>query len=207
MATKVPGFSNEAIVSSIGVTVVQALDFYTSSMNLSKETVRALWSPYLAAMTRIVKPADNMVQVFINASENKVLKEAMQEELNSPNIDFYDTFNESLRAALKMMTESVRDCSYMEAIENLGNFDKKNMAEELNLMIDFYMGNQNDKGRKIQGTDEIFKKVYCTVLPQHVEDTMSSYSLNGTGNTGQIVQLGQVVFGTTLLLQIISGML
>jgi hypothetical protein len=41
----------------------------------------------------------------------------------------------------------------------------------------------------------------------NVEDTMQGNSMNGVENTGQIMQLGQVVFGTALLLQIIKGML
>jgi hypothetical protein len=45
------------------------------------------------------------------------------------------------------------------------------------------------------------------VLPQHVEDTINGNSLNGVKNTGQIIEVGQIVFGTALLLQIIKGML
>jgi hypothetical protein len=81
------------------------------------------------------------------------------------------------------------------------------MSQELMDMVNFYIEDQNSKGRKIQPTDEPFKILFCTVLPQHVEDSINGNSLNGLKNTGQIMLLGKVVFGTALLLQIIRGML
>ncbi len=208
MATsKVSDFSNEAIVTSIGVTIVQGLDFLATEMKLSDEETQELWSPFLAATARMIKPADDMAAVFLHSSKTDKVKTAISSEINRPNIDFYDPFSDSLRQILKMIAESVAECSYLSAVENRGSFSKKEMAAELMDMVNFYMDDQNSKGRKQQRTDEMFKTLFCTVLPQHVEDTMLGNSLNGLKNTGQIVQLGQVVFATALLLQIVSGML
>jgi hypothetical protein len=204
---QVPEFSNEAIVTSVGVTVVQALDFMAPEMKLSAEDTKQLWSPYLAAMARLIKPADNMAAIFEHSSKNEMVKQAISNEIKSPNIDLYEPFNDSVRSYLKMITESVAENSYLPAVENRGLVNKQQMAIELMEMLNFYFQDQNSKGRKIQATDEVFKTLYCTVLPQHVEDTMQGNSLNGVKNTGQIVQLGQVVFGTALVLQIIKGMI
>ena len=91
--------------------------------------------------------------------------------------------------------------------QNQGSFSKQSMAKELTDMLNFYIDDQNSKGRKIQATDEAFKTIFCIALPQHVEDTIEGNSLNGVKNTGHIINAGQIVFGTALLLQIIKGML
>jgi hypothetical protein len=205
--SKVSDFSNEAIVTSIGVTIVQGLDFFATEMKLSDEETQELWSPFLAATARMIKPADDMAAVFLQSSKTDKVKNAISTEIDRPNIDFYDPFSDSLRQILKMIAESVAECSYLSAVENRGSFSKQEMAAELMEMVNFYMEDQNSKGRKKQRTDETFKTLFCTVLPQHVEDTMQGNTLNGLKNTGQIIQLGQVVFATALLLQIVSGML
>lgn len=204
---QVPEFSKEAIVTSVGVTIVQALDFLANEMKLSEEDTQKLWSPFLAATARLIKPADDMAALFVHSSKTEKVKAAISSEVNRPNIDFYEPFNESLQRMLRMMAESVTECSYQVAIDNNGVFGKPNMAKDLLDMVNFYMGDQNSKGRKIQSTDEVFKTLFCTVLPQHVEDIMQGNSLNGVKNTAQMVQFGQVVFATALLLQIISGMI
>jgi hypothetical protein len=205
--SKVPDFSNEAIVTSVGVTIVQALDFLANELKMSEEETKQLWSPFLAATARMIKPADDMAAVFQNAAKTEKVKNAISAEINRPNIDFYDPFSDSLRQVLKMITESVGECSYLAAVENQGSFSKQEMAAELLEMMNFYIEDQNSKGRKIQPTDDAFKTIFCTALPQHVEDVMQGNSFNGIKNTGQMVQLGQVAFSTALLLQIVSGML
>jgi hypothetical protein len=207
MGRNVPEFSNEVIASSIGVTVVQALDFLADEMKLSEAKIQQVWSPYLAATARLIKPADEMASVFLNSSKNKIVKAAISNEIAGPNLEFYEPFNESVAKMLKIIAGSVGEVSYLEAVTNQSFFDKKKMADELMDMINFYIEDQNSKGRKIQQTDELFKTIFCIVLPQHVEDTFNGNSINGVKNTGKIMQLGQVVFGTALLLQIISGML
>jgi hypothetical protein len=195
MASKIPEFSNEVIVTSIGITVVQALDFLASEMNLSEEDTQQLWSPFLAATARLIKPADDMAETFLHSSKTKKVKAAISSEINKPCSDFYEPFNESSRKMLNMLTESVGDVGYLFAIENQGLFNKTNMAADVMDMLNFYIEDQNSKGRKIQRTDEVFKSIFCTVLPQHVEDTMQGNSLNGVKNTGQIIKAGQVVLG------------
>jgi hypothetical protein len=207
MKAQVPEFSKEVIVTSIGVGVVQALDFFANELNLSDKDTQQLWSPFLAATSRMVKPADDMVETFLHLSKTDKVKNAISNEINSPNPEFYATFNESLRSYLKIITESVSEYSYLSAIQNDGLVNKPNMAAELMEMLNYYIEDQNAKGRKIQATDEAFKIVFCTVLPQHVEDTYGGNKLNGVKNTGQIIDYGRVVFSTALLLQIISGML
>jgi hypothetical protein len=207
MSSKVPEFSNEVIVTSIGVTVVQALDFLAKEMNLSEEDTQQLWSPFLDATARLIRPADDMAEIFLHSSKTKKVKVAISSEINRPCLDFYEPFNESLREMLKMMTESVVDISYLSAVENQGSVSKQSMANELTDMLNFYINDQNLKGRKTQSTDEAFKIIFCIALPQHVEDTIEGNSLNGVKNTGQIIKVGQIVFGTALLLQIIKGML
>jgi len=207
MASKTPELSNEVIVTSIGVTVVQALDFLANEMNLSEEDTQQLWSPFLAATARLIRPADDMAEIFLHSSKTKKVKAAISSEINKPCLDFYEPFNESLREMLKMLTGSVAELSYSTAIENQGIFSKQNMAADIMDMLNFYIEDQNSKGRKVQGTDEAFKTIFCIVLPQHVEDTMQGNSLNGVKNTAEIIKAGQVVLGTALLLQIIRGML
>ena len=207
MGPKIPEFSNEVIATSIGITVVQALDALADLMKLNEEEAQLLWSPFLAALARLIKPADDMAEKFLHSAKTKKVKSAISNEINQPFLDFYEPFNDSLRKMLKMVTESVGETSYLPTIQNRGLFSKPNMAADLMDMLNFYFEDQNSKGRKIQRTDEAFKTVFCTVLPQHVEDTMQGNSMNGVENTGQIMQLGQVVFGTALLLQIIKGML
>jgi hypothetical protein len=207
MSSKIPEFSNEVIVTSIGVTVVQALDFLVNEMNLSEEDTQQLWSPFLAATARLIKPADDMAEIFLHSSKTMEVKTAISSEINKPCLDFYEPFNESLREMLKMLTGSVGEISYLSAVQNQGSFSKQSMAKELTDMLNFYIDDQNSKGRKIQSTDEAFKTIFCIALPQHVEDTIEGNSLNGVKNTGQIIKAGQVVFGTALLLQIIKGML
>ena len=207
MGSKFPEFSNEVIATSIGITVVQALDALADLMKLNEEEAQLLWSPFLAALARLIKPADDMAEKFLHSSKTKKVKAAISNEINQPFLDFYEPFNDSLRKMLNMITESVGEASYLPTIENRGLVNKPNMAADLMDMLNFYIGDQNSKGRKIQVTDEAFKTVFCTVLPQHVEDAMRGYSMNGEKNTVQIMQLGQIVFGTALLLQIIKGML
>jgi hypothetical protein len=105
------------------------------------------------------------------------------------------------------MAESIAETSYMAAVESSGLFSKSDMASSVLDMLNFYIEDQNSKGRKIQNTDEVFKTLFTVALPQHVEDTMQGNSFNGAKNTAQMVQLGQVVFATALLLQIVSGMI
>jgi hypothetical protein len=50
---QVPEFSKETIVTSIGVTVVQGLDFLANELNLSARDTQQLWSPFLAAAQRL----------------------------------------------------------------------------------------------------------------------------------------------------------
>lgn len=207
LPNQVPEFSKEAIVTSVGVTIVQALDFLANEMKLSKEDTQKLWSPFLAATARLIKPADDMAALFVHSAKTEKVETAISAEIDSPKIDFYEPFNDSLQRMLKIMAESVAESSYQVAIDNNGVFSKSNMADDLLNMVNFYMEDQNSKGRKIQSTDEAFKTLFCTVIPQHVEDVMQGHSLNGVKNTSLMFQLGQVVFATALLLQIISGMI
>lgn len=207
MAVKKPELSREAIATSIGVTVVQALDFLADELNLNEEQTQQVWSPFLAATARLIKPADNMASIFLHSSKTKKVKAAISEEINRPYIEYYEPFSDSLRDFLSILAKSVGENAYLPAVENQESFTKQNSAAELMEMINFYIEDQNSKGRKIQATDEAFKIIFCTVLPQHVEDTINGNSLNGVKNTGRIIEVGQIVFGTALLLQIIRGML
>jgi hypothetical protein len=204
---KVPEFSKEVIVTSIGIGIVQALDFLSKEMKLSDENTQQLWSPFLAATTRMVKPADDMVETFLNASTTNKVKTAISNEVHAPNPEFYAPFNDSLQSFLRILAEGVGENSYLTAVQNSGKVNKPSMATELMDMLNYFINDQNEKGRKVQPTDEAFKIIFCTVLPQHVEDTMQGNSLNGVKNTGRMVETGQVVFATALLLQIIIGML
>ena len=69
MTPQVPEISREAIVTSIGVTIIQTLDAIATEMKLSDASVKELWSPFLAATTRMVKPADDMVEIFLSSSK------------------------------------------------------------------------------------------------------------------------------------------
>lgn len=207
MATKKPKLSNEVIATSIGVTVVQALDFLAEEMNLNEVQTQQVWSPFLAATARLIKPADNMASFFLHSSKTKKVKTAISSEISMPYIEYYEPFSDSLRNFLNILVKSVGENVYLPAVENQESFTKPNLAVELMDMVNFYIEDQNSKGRKIQATDEAFKTIFCAVLPQHVEDTINGNSLNGVMNTGQIIKVGQIVFGTALLLQIIKGML
>lgn len=207
MAIKKPELSREAIATSIGVTVVQALDFLADELSLNEEQTQQVWSPFLAATARLIKPADNMASMFLHSSKTKKVKAAISGEISRPYIEYYEPFSDSLRDFLSILARSVGESAYLPAVENQESFTKQNSAAELMEMINFYIEDQNSKGRKIQATDEAFKIIFCTVLPQHVEDTINGNSLNGVKNTGQIIEVGQIVFGTALLLQIIRGML
>ncbi len=44
--TQVPDFSKEAIVTSVGVTVVQALDFLANEMSISEKKHSAIMVPF-----------------------------------------------------------------------------------------------------------------------------------------------------------------
>ena len=43
-------------------------------MKLSDEDTRKLWSPFLAATTRMVKPADDMVATFLRTPKTDKVK-------------------------------------------------------------------------------------------------------------------------------------
>lgn len=204
--SQAPEFSNEVIVTSVGVTVVQAMDFMANELKLSDELIQQLWSPFLAATARLIKPADDMADVFLHSAKTDKVKNAISNEINKPNMAFYEPFNDSLRSFLKMVTGSVAENSYLLVIENFGSMSKPKMAAELMDMLNFYFDDQNSKGRKKQETDEVFKTLFVTTLPQHVEDVMVGNSFNGIKNTAQMVELGQIVFGTALVLQIVFGM-
>ena len=73
MAPQAPDFSREVIVTSIGITIVQALDSIANEMKLTDVDIQALWSPFLAATTRLVKPADEMVATFLRESKTMEL--------------------------------------------------------------------------------------------------------------------------------------
>ncbi len=201
-----PDFSKESIVTSIGLTVVQTLDYLAKEMNLNGKEIRLLWSPFLAATTRMVRPADNMVEYFLMSSQSEKVRAAIFGEKTEPNLDFYQPFSDSVRDYLKILTESIEEVSYLPGIENLGLVDKQYLSKEISEMLNFYVQDQNSKSRKVQPTDGLFEKLFAIALPQHVEDTLNGYSVNGMKNTGEIIQIAQVVFGTALLLQIISGM-
>lgn len=207
MRNKIPEFSNEVIATSIGITVVQTLDFYADEVGLSEEDTQGVWSPFLAATARLIKPADDMASIFLNSSKTKKVKAAISAEINGPFLEFYEPFNKSVQEMLGIIAKSLGEVSYLDAVANQGLINKIKMAKELVDMVDFYMEDQNLKGRKVQHTDEAFKTIFCTVVPQHIEDTLQSNLLNGVKNTGKIFQVGQVVFTTALLLQIIKGML
>jgi hypothetical protein len=207
MGNKVPEFTKEIIATTIGITVIQALDFLANEINISEEELKKVWSPFFAATVRLVKPADEMVATFQQLAATQKVKEAVNSEIKNPYLEFYEPFNESVQGMLRIVTESVGENSYLDAVKKRGLFEKEKMAAELMSMVNFYFEDQNSKGRKILLTDELFKTIFCTVVPQHVEDTINGNSINGLKNTGQIMQLGQVVFGTALLLQIMRGML
>ena len=46
-------------------------------MKLSDEDTRKLWSPFLAATTRMVKPADDMVATFLRTPKTDKVKSAL----------------------------------------------------------------------------------------------------------------------------------
>jgi hypothetical protein len=204
---QVPEFSKEVNVSLIGIGIIQALDFLAYEMKLNEQDTRKLWSPFLAATTRMVKPADEMVATFLRSPKTDKVKNALLNEFNSPDPEFYAPFNESLRSYLKTLAEAIGLNCYLPAVQNKGLVNKQTIATELMDMLNFFIDDQNSKGRKVQSTDAAFKIILCTVLPQHIEDIMQGNSLHGVKNTGQMIETGQVVFATALLLQIISGML
>lgn len=204
---QVPEFSKEVNVTSIGIGIIQAMDFLSNEMKLSDEDTRKLWSPFLAATTRMIKPADDMVATFLRSPKTDKVKNALLAEFNSPDPEFYAPFNDSLRSYLKTLAEAIGENCYLPAVQSLGIVNKQTIATELMDMLNYFIEDQNSKGRKIQATDAAFKIILCTVLPQHIEDTMQGHSLYGIKNTSQMIEIGQVVFATALLLQIISGML
>lgn len=203
---KGPEISKEAIVTSIGVLVLQLLEFYSSQLDTSERDIQKLWSPFLAATTRMIKPADDMVDAFRYSAKEERVRSAIKNEIEAPEDLFYEPFNQSVQGFLKMIAESVGEFSYLVAIESRGVFSKPQMAQELTEMLNFYFDDQNQKGRKRQNEDSSFIALVSTAIPQHVEDTMMSTKLNGLENTGTIVQLGQAVFATAILLQITKGM-
>jgi hypothetical protein len=207
MKPQVPEFSKEVNVTSIGIGIVQALDFLANEMKLSDEDTRRLWSPFLAATTRMVKPADEMVATFLRTPKTDKVKNALSNEFNNPDPEFYAPFNDSLRSFLKTLAEAIGENCYLPAVQSMGIIHKPTIANELMEMLNFFIDDQNSKGRKVQSTDAAFKIILCTVLPQHIEDTIEGNSLYGVKNTGKMIETGQVVFATALLLQIISGML
>lgn len=207
MKPHIPEFSREVNVTSIGIGIIQAIDFLANEINLSAEDTRKLWSPFLAATTRMVKPADDMVETFLNSPKTDKVKIAVTTEFKSPEPEFYVPFNDSLRSFLKNLAQAIGENCYLPAVQNQGIFEKQTIASELMDLLNFFIEDQNLKGRKVQATDEAFKTILCIVLPQHIEDTFQGNSLWGVKNTGQMIDTGKIVFATALLLQIISGML
>jgi hypothetical protein len=205
--SQVPEISDEAIAGSIGVLIIQMLDFYASELDLSKSDIKSLWSPFLAATTRVVKPADDIVDIYRYSAKNPKAQGAIIEEIDSPYTEFYEPFNQSLQSFLKTIAESVAEFSYLASIEKRGLVNKPEMAAELTDMLKFYFEDQNSKGRKRMKEDSMFISLVSTALPQHVDDTFGAHRINGKVNTGKSVQLGQVIFATAVLLQIIKGML
>jgi len=201
-----PEISKEAMVGSIGILVLQMLDFYASELNTNQEDIRRLWSPFLAATTRMIKPADDMVDLFRYSPKEEKVREAVKNEIESPEELFYEPFNQSVQGFLKMIAESVGEFSYSVAIEARGTFSKPEMARELTEMLEFYFSDQNKKGRRPQPEDSTFIALIATAIPQHVDDAMSSTKLMGLPNTATTIQLGQAIFATAILLQIIKGM-
>ena len=204
---QVPEFSREVNVTSIGIGIIQAMDFLANEMKLSDEDTRKLWSPFLAATTRMVKPADDMVATFLNAPKTDKVKTALRSEFNNPDPEFYSPLNESLSSYLKTLAEAIGENFYLPAVQNLGVVDKQIIGTEVMDMLNYFIDYQNSNGRKVQSTDAAFRIILCTVVPQHIEDTMQGNALYGVKNTGQMIETGQVVFATALLFQIISGML
>jgi hypothetical protein len=140
---QVPEFSKEVNVTSIGIGIIQAMDFLANEMKLSDEDTRKLWSPFLAATTRMVKPADDMVATFLNAPKTDKVKAALTSEFNNPDPEFYAPFNESLRSYLKTLAEAIGENFYLPAVQNLGIVDKQTIATELVDMLNFFIDDQN----------------------------------------------------------------
>lgn len=205
--SQVPEISDEAIAGSIGILIIQMLDFYSSELDLSEKDLKALWSPFLAATTRVTKSTDHIVDLYRYSAKNGTAKNAINIEIDAPYNEFYAPFNQSLQSYLKTIAESIAEFSYLASIEKRGLVNKPEMATELTEMLNFYFEDQNSKGRKRMQEDSMFITLVATALPQHVDDTFSAHRVNGKVNTGKSVQLGQVIFATAVLLQIIKGML
>jgi len=94
MKPQIPEFSKEVNVSSIGIGIIQAMDFLANEMKLSDEETQKLWSPFLAATTRMVKPADDMVALFLDSPKTDKVKSALLNEFNNPDQEFYAPFND-----------------------------------------------------------------------------------------------------------------
>jgi hypothetical protein len=204
--SQIPEFSKEVIVTSIGVGIIQAMDFYINEIEIGEDETRALWSPFLAATTRMVKPPDEMVSIFLRSPKTTKVQKALSDEFLSPNPMFYAPFNESLSHFLKTIATAIGENCYLPVVLQQGSLIKQDTATEVMEMLNFFIDDQNSKGRKVQTTDNAFKTILCLALPMHIEDIMRGNSLHGVKNTGQMIQAGQVVFATALLLQIISGM-
>ena len=93
-----PEMSKEAIVASIGVLVLQMLDFYSLELETPEKDIRKLWSPFLAATTRMIKPADDMVDVFRYSAKEEKVRSAVKSEVEAPEEVFYESLINLYRA-------------------------------------------------------------------------------------------------------------
>lgn len=205
--SQMPEFSKEIIVTSIGIGIIQAIDFYINEIEIGEDETRELWSPFLAATTRMVKPADEMVSIFLRSPKTTKVKNALLDEFGSPNPIFYEPFNESLSHFLKTIATAIGENCYLPVVLRQGSLFKPDIATEVMDMLNYFIDDQNSKGRKVQTTDHAFKVILCTAIPQHIEDIILGNSIHGVRNTSRMIETGQVIFATALLLQIIRGML
>ena len=203
---QVPQFSNSTIASSIGVTVIQVMDFYANELDVSSKDLQIIWSPIAAAIYRFSKAdADYVMEIFISSAKNSNLSKATNSEYKEPNLIYYEDFSKDFLKFVKSVSESIGECGYLVGVQNSGNIDKNRIANELKEMFIYYLNQQTQ--RKQVKTDDLFLGILTMALTQNIEDLISSNKINGISNTGKMIEVGQVLFATAFVLYIANTQL
>jgi hypothetical protein len=90
------GSSDLTMASTLGITVIQMMDFYADELKMSEDSLRIIWAPFFASALRLTKKENNieaMVEKFNCSAKSELLNRAIKIESNDFNLTLQENFS------------------------------------------------------------------------------------------------------------------